>query len=1034
MRGSAPGIGSSGQGRPWTERLRAVYGNPVLQEAILLGSAALHAALSDWAACAGEDRKTELSLYRYLARMAGRPTPFGLFAGCSFGRISPTTCLEIGDITGYRRSSSLDNGYLFTLCDRLARDPALRATLPYRPNSSLYEGAGQWRYVQARAAPGGVRHTLMIVDSDEYLSVVLNAAEPGATRSQLTDAIVNFSPEAGIEKDEASGYVDELIARQVLVGPLSPLVTGESALADLARTLRTSGGAAAVVTVLDGVREALDQADRQPLTEPAEYQKVRSALKSLGEAPEPAGLFQVDLIKPAPKLALGEKDAAQIGEAVALLHQLTPRPLDSLRTFKEAFRTRYDHREVPLVEVFDDEIGIVVEGFSSQRQLTPLVVGLPVGGAADGASSRTWSPRDEYLLKRVREVEGDAGVEVVLTPQDIESLSVPSPSPLPDALAATVTVGASGGESTFVLRCAGGPSGAGMFGRFCRAMPELEGALRRHIAHEESFRSDAEFAEIVHLPEGRLANVIARPVLRSHEISYLGRSGAHQSAQLTVTDLLVSIRDDRVILRSRRLNREVVPRLSNAHNFRRGLPIYRFLCSLQSQGVSPWLVWNWGGLETLDFLPRVRHGNVVFERARWLLGKPLLLRLFQGGQSRERTAFDEWRLSAKMPRWVLAAEGDNELPLDCASELAFETLKQLAAKRSPLKLVEMFPSPDMLCLSGPEGTFSHELIIPFVKPSPQVSTPPSRESIPYAVPSTTFVRRFAPGSSWTYIQLFAGPAGLDRLLTTQVKQFLDDPDVGRDSPWFFVRYSEPQWHLRLRIQHPEPDLGTSVLAAVDRAFRDVLASGLCSRIGLDTYEREVERYGGEKGIVLAEDFFWRDSQTAIEVLKTLPGDLGLDERWRVCLMSWNFTFEHLGFDRQKRLRLARQARLSHANLFRADVATKRWLGGRFRKERKRLETLFTAAREGALAECGGSYAALVSGSRSSSDSLARLKSASSLGQVSVSLEDLAFSLMHMQANRLLRADHRQQEFVLYDFLERLYESQIARSRSSVSLA
>jgi lantibiotic biosynthesis protein len=55
-------------------------------------------------------------------------------------------------------------------------------------------------------------------------------------------------------------------------------------------------------------------------------------------------------------------------------------------------------------------------------------------------------------------------------------------------------------------------------------------------------------------------------VLREREIVYLGRSGAPADHQLPLTDLLVSVRDGRVVLRSRSLGREVVPRLTNAHN------------------------------------------------------------------------------------------------------------------------------------------------------------------------------------------------------------------------------------------------------------------------------------------------------------------------------------------------------------------------------------------------------------------------------------------------------------------------------------
>ena len=71
----------------------------------------------------------------------------------------------------------------------------------------------------------------------------------------------------------------------------------------------------------------------------------------------------------------------------------------------------------------------------------------------------------------------------------------------------------------------------------------------------------------LYLPEGRTGKLIARPVLRDHELAYLGRSGAPAEAVLDPSDLMVSVRGERIVLRSRRLGREVIPRLTSAHNF-----------------------------------------------------------------------------------------------------------------------------------------------------------------------------------------------------------------------------------------------------------------------------------------------------------------------------------------------------------------------------------------------------------------------------------------------------------------------------------
>src|SRR5262249_30605268 len=153
---------------------------------------------------------------------------------------------------------------------------------------------------------------------------------------------------------------------------------------------------------------------------------------------------------------------------------------------------------------------------------------------------------------------------------------------------------------------------------FCHADPELLANVSAHLREEEALDPQAIFAEVVHLPEGRLGNILRRPVLRRCEISYLGRSGAPADQQLPVADLTLRLAGDRFVLRSRRLGRRIVPRLTSAHNFAwRSLNLYRFLCLLQSQGRLPGSTWDWGALAALPFLPRVTHGRLVFARATW---------------------------------------------------------------------------------------------------------------------------------------------------------------------------------------------------------------------------------------------------------------------------------------------------------------------------------------------------------------------------------------------------------------------------------
>ena len=152
---------------------------------------------------------------------------------------------------------------------------------------------------------------------------------------------------------------------------------------------------------------------------------------------------------------------------------------------------------------------------------------------------------------------------------------------------------------------------------------ELQDFVAEIVRHDEKGKTDSVYAEIVHLPEARIGNILFRPVLRQYEIPYLAGSILAREHQIPVSDMYISVRNGRIFLRSGKLNKEVIPRLSTAHNFSyNSLPIYHFLCDMQNQGLRGGLYFSWPQiLQNEQYLPRVTYKNVIFSLARWIVKK-----------------------------------------------------------------------------------------------------------------------------------------------------------------------------------------------------------------------------------------------------------------------------------------------------------------------------------------------------------------------------------------------------------------------------
>jgi thiopeptide-type bacteriocin biosynthesis protein len=421
-----------------------------------------------------------------------------------------------------------------------------------------------------------------------------------------------------------------------------------------------------------------------------------------------------------------------------------------------------------------------------------------------------------------------------------------------------------------------------------------------------------------------------------------------------------------------------------------------------------------------------------------------------------------------LPRWIAVVDGDNELPIDLDNVLAVDTLVELIKGRDHATLVELFPGPDELVASGPEGRFVHELVVPFVRrESGEKTSQPAEEravnNFPQSRPSLregTFLRgakadnysrpvseeapttdhgasdrrllgpvrrTFPPGSEWLYAKLYAGPATVDQLLRDVVQPVIETAlSNGAVDRWFFIRYGDPDWHLRVRFHGQPARLHGEVLPALQAAAAPLLDDGRLWRLQLDTYEREVERYGGALGVELAERLFHADSEAVLALAARLPEDARGDLRWRLAVLGMDRLLSDLLFDSETRHEIIRRARDSFAAEFRADAGLQHQLGTKFRPERTGLEALLESTPGGDDRLAPGTEVLRIRSERLV-PIFDELRSCARAGRLTVSMPELAVSYLHMHANRLLRSAHRAQELVLYDFLARLYESRVARA-------
>lgn len=701
-----------------------ICNDSVVQESIYLASPQLFEEMNKWLrgdfGTSKKDlkniQKLKSSLIRYLLRMSTRCTPFGLFAGFSTGSFGDNTAIKLLGQEDSISHTRLDMNYLCALAQDLSNMEAIKAGLKFFPNSSIYSIAGRVRYVEYHYANGRRMHQIVAVDDSEYLQKILQSAAKGAMLNELADAITDDE----IPKDDALDFLDELIESQLLVSELEPTVSGEEFLDQMLQILSgipPNETLEKVLVVLNQVKSILDTLRNTPVgRDVGVFDQISQELKKLNTSFDIKYLFQTDMVKPTKTCQLDNQIREDIVRALSVLNKLTPKnDATNLSKFREAFKERYEDEEIPLLRALDNENGI---GYLSKLagDISPLVDGLFLPLSKASSQDIKWNGIYALLLQKYTRAISDQSKIIELNDADLEGLEA-NWNDLPVTLSAMIQLfddDRAQSKPILYVKSFGGSSGANLIGRFCHADKNAHDFVKDIISKDEEDSPNFIYAEIVHLPESRTGNILMRPIFRTYEIPYLAKSVLPETNQIKADDLYISVRGDQVFLRSKRLGKFVIPRLTTAHNFSyNSLPVYQFLCDMQTQNLRSGVMFSWGPLENNHrFLPRVMYKNIILARAKWNIQNKDIAHVLKLNKDNERTdAFMQFATQNNLPDEVLLADSDNELFLNLTNTNCVMILLDLIKNRQFFTLKEFLFSDYGFVAKGPDGFYTNEIVV-----------------------------------------------------------------------------------------------------------------------------------------------------------------------------------------------------------------------------------------------------------------------------------------------------------------------------------
>lgn len=548
-----------------------------------------------------------------------------------------------------------------------------------------------------------------------YVSKVLNVASKGCNIERMANTLIDDE----ISYDVAKDFIHELIENQILVSELEPSITGDEF---MYRMIQKCDRIGKVHDTLKEVEAKLKNIDNSIFGESLlVYDEISKDLNEFQTSYDRKFLFQTDQVVSATSNVLSQKIVDEVLEGVHVLNKLSWSNTNSnLKLFKDAFYERYEEEEVPLSNALDIEFGIgyIQNGVKGSGDISSLIDDLVLPNQVGHRSSMNWNSVLDMLTGKYAQAIAKSECEIQLTDKDLDLIPAKNLSLAPtfSAMVEVVELDKSG-RNKIRITDVGGSSSANFLGRFCHSDYAMNDYVHEMTSIEDKLAHNCIVAEITHLPESRTGNVLLRPNLRRYDIPYLANSTLKQESQISISDLMVSLRDERIVLRSKRLNKEVIPRMTTAHNYNfNSLPIYNFLCDMQMQGVDEWVAFDWGAYSDAKFfLPRVTYKNLILSPSTWNLKQKNINSLFDmiKDDGNLISQCGKWRDNLNIPDKILVIDGDNELFIDLTNKLFIKMFVDMLRNKKMVKIQEFLFGVDNNLVKRGNETFTNQVICSF---------------------------------------------------------------------------------------------------------------------------------------------------------------------------------------------------------------------------------------------------------------------------------------------------------------------------------
>ncbi|SHG00779.1 thiopeptide-type bacteriocin biosynthesis domain-containing protein [Chryseobacterium vrystaatense] len=994
-----------------------LYNDTIFKDALFLASpelfyrwkSAIEADLSNAVTDKSKEyRKLAISILKYYIRICSRATPFGLFSSYSIIDLEKevSTTHSGGNFIPFY---SVDLNIVFKILRKINNNPNIIKQQDYVINNTLYNIGKEYRYVEVTHSKEDSRdYILNSFERNEVLDLIISETKSPKSFADLVSLLLDSVD--SIEIEQAEEYLSSLIEAQLLIGEFQLYLNHETPplqqiinLFEKKEPLLYDPEINILHKKIKKINDSLAALEKKEIGNNIQYyEEIFHVLDELEITYNKkfvinCNLKHTDIVPVIPeKTQKNIREAIEILSALTTLKQQTHKTLDE---FKEKFTERYGENLMPLNIALDNEIGIGYSNNSNNAIQSDLVKKIQVN--AEGSEDqqiehslkikRIWNnilAKAKYSKLSEIDLSNDEFRNLIHTEKTENNIN------LPDSLHAMVSVV---DDNKILIKGIGGVSALNLIGRFTCFDPEAA-ALASEISKAESQNNvNAISAEFDYIPDNRSSNLLVRNIKREYTLGYISKNST--VSHIDLDDIYAGVRYGKIVLWSQKHKSMIKLYNSHAHNFHiNSMPIYHFLCDLQCQNITEYLHINFDQLifSYNNHFPRISWKNLILSPATWRITTSELKYLFPQKNDEDLLSyFNKIKSYYTIPRYVyLKDSGDNQLLIDTENKILLEIVRDAINEKESLILIEV------LYNLNHKGIHDNEYIFPIINEK-------SNNSLEVVSPKKSLKRKFIPTNEWVFFKIYLGIETANKLLATEIPSLIETlKKKNLIEKWFFIRYYDPNFHIRLRFQYDNNKTKLSdILSIVNQKLKYYSDTHYISKIDISTYEREVERYGYHL-MINAESFFTMDSEIIIELLKRIKADATGDERVKYFILI-KYIDHYLNF-----LQLSLDTRINlFGNLynafqteFQANKKTRKDIDSIYRQDFEHLSEFLHHRNE---------YDDIIENTIS--------RFAPDIKKF-IGRTDIITSFIHMTINRFAKLEPRKNELLIYGVLEKHYRA------------